>query len=175
MGTGIVSGKLRGVQVAYIRHEWELIPGVLSGAPANACTTAGFLDAPSDPGTNWPSLIVRTLACGGFKMAGYADIGGAKTVKMTGSRVLGTGSGPAGESTNTVTLFVSPSTYLPVRVTWSTAARGLHGSRTSADIQWLPPTMANRAHASVTVPCGYQQISWPSGNPASGEPGNACG
>jgi hypothetical protein len=175
MGTGIVSGKLRGVQVDYIRREWELIPGMLSGAPVNACTTAGFLDAPGDPGTNWPSLIVRTLACGGFKMAGYADIGGAKTVKMTGSRVLGTGSGSAGESTNTVTLFVSPSTYLPVRITWATAARGLHGARTSADIQWLPPTMANRAHASVTVPCGYQQISWPSGKPASGEPGNACG
>ncbi len=144
-------------------------------APANACTIAGFLDAPGDPGTNWPSLIVRTLACGGYKMAGYADIGGAKTVKMTGSRVLGTGSGTAGESTNTVTLFVSPSTYLPVRITCSTAAPGLHGSRTSADIQWLPPTMTNRAHASVTVPCGYQQISWPSGKPTSGEPGGACG
>ena len=119
MGTGIVSGKLRGVQVDFIRHEWELIPGMLSRAPVNACTI-GFLDAPGDPGTNWPSLIVRTLACGGYKMAGYADIAGAKT-------------------------------------------------------QWLPPTMANRAHASVTVPCGYQQISWPSRKPTSGEPGGTCG
>jgi hypothetical protein len=175
MGTGIVSGKLRGVQVDYIRHEWELIPGVLSGAPANACTNAGFLDAPGDPGTNWPSLIVRSLACGGYKIAGYADIGGAKTVKITGSRVIGTGSGSAGETTNTVTLFVSPSSYLPVRITESTAAPGLHGSRTSAGIQWLPPTMANRTQALVTVPCGYQQISWPSGKPASSEPSNACG
>jgi hypothetical protein len=171
MGTGIVDGKLQGVQVDYIRHQWELIPGVFSGAPANACTKVGFMDAPDSPGTNWPLLIVRTLACGGYKMAGYADIDGAKTVKITGSRVIGTGSA---EITNTDTLFVSPSTYLPVRITQSLASPGLHGSSTSADIQWLPATTANRARASVTVRCGYQQISWPSGKPASGQPSGAC-
>ncbi len=61
-------------------------------------------------------------------------------------------------------------------------ARALTGSPrmpgcrpTSADIQWLPPTAANPARASVTVPCGYQQISWPSGEPTSGQPSSACG
>jgi hypothetical protein len=86
--------------------------------------------------------------------------------------VIGTGSG---ESTNTDTLFVSPSTYLPVRITQSVTSPDLHGSQTSVDIQWLPPTAANRARVSVTVPCGYQQISWPSGKPTSGQPGGACG
>jgi hypothetical protein len=175
MGTGIVNGKLQGVQVDYIRHEWELIPGMLSTAPVNACTKAGFLEATGDPGTNWPLLIGRTLACGGYKMAGYAEIDGAETVKITGSRVVRIGSGPAGAITFTDTLFVSPSTFLPVRITQSAAAPGVHGSLTSADIQWLPPTAANRARASVTVPCGYQQISWPSGEPTSGQPSSACG
>jgi hypothetical protein len=171
-GTGIVNGKLQAVQVDYIQHQWELIPGISFGPPANACTNVGFIEAPASPGTNWPLLIARTLACGGYKMAGYADIDGAETVKITGSRVIGTGSA---ESTNTDTLFVSPSTYLPVRITQSIASPGLHGSSTSADITWLPPTRANRARASVTVPCGYQQISWPSGKPASGGPSSACG
>jgi hypothetical protein len=172
VGTGVVSGKLQGVEVDYIRHQWGLMPGISSGAPANACTSTGFLDAPGDPGTNWPSLIVRTLACGGYKTAGYADICGAETVKMTGSRAIGTG---LAENTVTVTLFVSPRTYLPVQIKLYITAPGLHGSLTSYDIQWLPPTTANRARASVTVPCGYQQISWPSGNPASGQPSSACG
>jgi len=65
--------------------------------------------------------------------------------------------------------------YLPVQVTLSIGGSGLHTTLTSFDIQWLPPTAANRARASVTVPCGYQQISWPSGKPASGQPSSACG
>jgi hypothetical protein len=175
MGTGIVNGKLQGVEVDHILHRWGLIPGAFYGSPVNACTSAGFLDAPGDPGTNWPSLIVRTLACGGYKMAGYADINGADTVEITGSRVIGAQYGPAGESTNTVTLFVSPSTYLPVQITLSIAARGLHTSLTSFGFQWLAPTAANRAHALVTVPCGYQQVNETSGKPIGGEPSSACG
>jgi hypothetical protein len=175
MGTGIVNGRLRGVQVDYIRHEWELIPGMLSGPPVNACTTAGFGEATADPGTNWPLLIRRTLACGGYKVAGYATIDGAKTVKITGSRVLHVAPGPAGSITITDTLFVSPSTYLPVRITQSATAPGLHSLPNSDGIQWLPPTTANRARVSVTVPCGYQQISWPSGKPTNGQSNSACG
>jgi hypothetical protein len=172
-GTGIVNGKLQGVEVDYILHQWSLQSGNFYSSPVNACTNAGFLDSPNDPGTNWPLVIVRTLACGGYKMAGYADINGAETVKITGSRVLGAGS--SGESTNTVTLFVSPLTYLPVRITLSIASPGLHTSLTSFGIQWLPPTAANRARASVTVPCGFQQVSSSSGKPISGQPRSACG
>jgi hypothetical protein len=173
MGTGVVNGKLQGVQVDYIRHQWELIPGMLSAAPVSACSKADFLQV-DDPGTNWPSLIRQTLACGGYKMAGYAEIDGAKTVKVTGSRVFDVAPGPTGDITITITLFVSPVTYLPVRITQSAAAPGAHGWPTSADIQWLLPTAANRARASVTVPCGYQRISWPSGQPATGQPSSAC-
>jgi hypothetical protein len=172
MGTGIVNGKLQGVEVDDIHHQWGLMSGAFYGSPVNACTNAGFLDAIGDPGTNWPLLIVRTLACGGYKMVGYADINGAETVKITGSRVIGTGSA---RSTNTVTLFVSPSTYLPAQITLYIAAPGLHGSLTSFDIRWLRPTAADRARASVSVPCGYQQINWTSGKPASGQPSRACG
>jgi hypothetical protein len=130
MGTGIVNGRLRGVQVDYIRHEWELIPGMLSTAPVSACTTADFLEAAADPTTNWPSLIGRTLACGGYKMAGYAEIGGAETLKISGSRVLDVGPAPAGDITVTDTLFVSPATYLPARITERSATAagpGQHG------------------------------------------------
>jgi hypothetical protein len=176
-GTGIVNGKLQGVQVDYIRHEWELIPGMLSGAPVNACTLAGFLEATDSPGTNWPSLIGQTLACGGYKIAGYAETDRTETIKITGSRMLVVPTGPESTDQITVTdtLFISPSTYLPLRITQSAVTRGQRSSPTSADIQWLRPTAANRARASITVPCGYQQISSPSGEPVSGQPSSACG
>jgi hypothetical protein len=170
-GTGIVNGKVRGVQVDYILHEWEFIPGYLFTGPANACRTPVFLGETGES-INWPLVIERTLACGRFKMAGYAQIDGAETVKLTGSWVLGAGSDAA--STITDTLFVTPSSYLPVRITQSTTSPGLHGSVNSADIQWLRPTAANRARATGTIPCGYQLISWPSGKPASGQPSSAC-
>jgi hypothetical protein len=170
-GTGIVNGKVRGVQVDYILHQWEFIPGYLFTGPANACRTPVFLGATGES-VNWPSVIERTLACGRYKMAGYAQIDGAETVKMTGSWVLGAGSDAA--STITDTLFVAPSTYLPVRITQSTTSPGLRGSVNSADIQWLRPTAANQARASVTIPCGYQQVNWSSGKPVSGQPSSAC-
>jgi hypothetical protein len=115
---------------------------------------------------------VQTLACGGFKMTGYADIDGAETVTITGSRVIGAGSA---EVTNTLTLFVSHSTYLPIRITLSLASPGLHTTWTSFDFQWLPPTAGNRMRASVTVPCGYQQVNWSSGQPARDQPSSTCG
>lgn len=172
VGTGIVNGKLQGVQVDYIRHQWELQPGFLSMAPASGCTAGGLGEAIINPDTNWPLLIKQNLACGGYKIVGYAQIDGTRTVKITGSRV--TDAGPAGDIRTTNTLFVSPSTYLPVRITESLTAPHVHASPISADIQWLPPTAANRANASVTIPCGYQQISSPSGKPVTGQPSSAC-
>jgi hypothetical protein len=169
LGTGIVDGRIRGVQVDYILHRWGFIPGYLFTGPANACSTPVFLGATGES-VNWPSVIVRTLACGRYKMAGYAQIHGADTIKITGSWVL---HDPA--TTITDTLFVNPATYLPIRITQSTTAPGLHGSLNSAGIQWLPPTAASRARASVTVPCGYQQVNSTSGKPVSGRPVSVCG
>jgi hypothetical protein len=177
LGTGIVRGTLQGVQVDYIRHGWELQPGMLSRAPANACTLTGFLNATDDLDTNWPVLIGQTLACGGYQMAGYAEIDGTETVKLTGSQVLviPTGPGSADHIALTDMLFISPATYLPLRITQSATKGRWHASQYSLGIQWLSPTVANRARASVTVPCGYRQIAWPSGDLTSGPSSSACG
>ena len=180
-GTGIVNGKLWEVEVDYIRHQWYLTPGMPSGTPVTDCTTAWFQEVTGQPGPDWPSLTERTLACGGYKMAGYARIDGALTLKITGSVNIPTpphglapgtsatpGPRPAGYITTfTNTLFVSPSTYLPVRVIHFTTARAGNGRSCwacSTDFRWLPPTAANRARASVTVPRGYQCGSYQCGS-----------
>ena len=162
MGTGMADGKIQEIQVDYLQRQWELIPATPDSVPANACTLPGFMDVPGNQSVDWPSLIRRTLACGGYKAAGEAEIDGAETLKITGQRTL------PFNIREVVTLFVSPSTYLPVRLTDAvlpTAGSRLRGTQTSADFQWLPPTAASSARASVTIPCGFQQISWPAGAP----------
>ena len=61
------------------------------------------------------------------------------------------------------TMYVDPKTYLPVRVLWSNwthwrDGKPLHGTITE-EIRALPPTPANVARASITIPAGFQRVS----------------
>ena len=67
----------------------------------NARTKTGFLEATGDPGPNWPSLIGRTLACGGYKIAGYAETDGPRDPQ--GNRISGGRHGPATPGDITIT------------------------------------------------------------------------
>lgn len=61
------------------------------------------------------------------------------------------------------TLYVSPATYLPVRIYGSTeTSGGSAGSFTSSfvtNVQWLPPTPANVAQTLITIPRGFDRVS----------------
>jgi len=100
----------------------------------------------------WPAFIRYELGCGelqvrhpledaGTVKPGRQRVDGVATVELTG----GNGS----------MLWVSPATYLPVRV--------IVGGRqpTQIDFRWLAPTRANLAGLSVPVPAGYRQVPPP--------------
>jgi hypothetical protein len=53
-----------------------------------------------------------------------------------------------------ITLWVSPSTYLPVRLVLGKSVR-------QTDFQWLVPTPANLAQLKVQVPPGFRQVPPP--------------
>jgi hypothetical protein len=89
-----------------------------------------------------PSFIRKTLACGGFKVAGRAWIGGVRTIKLVSTPRAQT-------SKNRMTLYVSPKTYLPVRMVFL-------GERES--FQWLPATAANLAKLRVPTPPGFRHV-----------------
>ena len=65
------------------------------------------------------------------------------------------------------TLYVNPSSYLPVRMIGVTETFGGSGGHTRfesvTNVRWLPPTSANVARALVTIPPGYHQVSSPGG------------
>jgi hypothetical protein len=58
------------------------------------------------------------------------------------------------------TIWVSPQTYLPVRVVVSSAP-GAPTVRQTANFTWLPPTAQNLAKLTVPVPAGFRKVSLP--------------
>jgi hypothetical protein len=170
-GTALVGGKLNSAYVTYYNREFSL-SGPPVSRPASACSTTVALSmgGPLIPNSRWSDFINATLACGAATVTGHVRIDGMETTKITGKPVtvrLSKGYGKTvGEKWARArwTLYVNPTTYLPVRMYGSTATFGGPAASTLSssvtNVQWLPPTAANIAQALVTIPAGFRQLSW---------------
>jgi hypothetical protein len=173
-GTALVGGKLVGAYVTYFDHRYSLSP--MGSQPASACSTNAALSmgAPIIPTTRWSAFINATLACGAASVTGHVVINGTQTLQITGRPVtvkLSPGYARTVHeqwATGRWTLYVNPTTYLPVRMYGSTETfGGSAGSYTSSavtDVRWLPPTAANIAQTLVTIPPGFHRFSGPAGD-----------
>jgi len=169
-GTALVGGRLVGAYVTYFDHRYSLSPRVPQLRPwqASACSTNAALSlaAPIIPTVHWSSYIHATLACGAASVTGHVRVDGVETTEITGkpdtvklsagyTKVV-----KAKFATVRWTLYVSPATYLPVRMVGSTQTYGDGSSYTSSfvtNVQWLPATPANVAKALVTIPPGFHR------------------
>jgi hypothetical protein len=171
-GTAVINGRLTYVQADYRHHEWYPTSAFL--VLPNACR--GGLDLGEFNFVSWPAYVRQTLSCGKFHVAGYVD--GKKTIKITGSMTepnwwAGIPHAAGRGALHVAAVFyVDPSTYLPQRIVWSNwsyAVGGglLHGT-VRQDFQVLPPTPANVANATITIPAGFAKVSGaPFGGPMS--------
>ena len=110
------------------------------------------------PGAATPHLratILKALSCGLFALGGQQRIDGVDAIKLVMKPSPGLGLRE--------TLWLDPSTYLPLRT--STAFLGSHGqvSLLVQDYRWLPPSAANRAalHAAIrraTIPSRFRML-----------------
>jgi len=172
-GTARASGKLTGAYVTYYNHEYSLSP-ITTALPTSACSRTARLEMGGPgiaPGDHWADFINATLACGAAKVTGHVWINGVQTIQITGKPI--TVRLPAGEAKavrekwarDGWTLYVDPSTYLPMRITSWNATFGGPAPRTSGsevmDVEWLKPTAANTAKALVTIPPGFRQVRSP--------------
>jgi hypothetical protein len=89
--------------------------------------------------TATPSFIQATLACGGLVYAGRVRVNGVMTIKLVSAR----------QEPYSVTLYVSSSSYLPVR---------LVESGVQQDFRWFPAIAAYRAQLNVWIPAHYRQV-----------------
>ena len=104
-------------------------PGLRSGSPV---TVPGFLR--------------HAVSHGSLAEAGRQRVDGIEAIKLTS---------PPG-SLLSETIWVSPRTYLPVRVT-TQPVPGQSGLGQTADITWLPPTGHNLAKLTVPIPGGFRE------------------
>jgi hypothetical protein len=167
-GTALVNGKLTGAYVTYFDHKYSLSP--VYSTPASACGKAAIgMGGPPVPTAHWSSFIQATLDCGAARVTGHVWINGQPTIRITGKPItvrLGRGEGHAVHEKYgraLWTLYVNPSSYLPVRMIGVTETFGGSGGHTRfesvTNVRWLPPTPGNVARALVTIPPGYQRVS----------------
>jgi hypothetical protein len=94
------------------------------------------------------ATALRTaVSCGSLTVDGRQTVDGTQTIELksrTGSLIP-------------ETIWVSPSTYLPVRAVVGSAL--LPGVRQTANFTWLPPTAQNLARLTVPVPAGFREVS----------------
>jgi hypothetical protein len=98
-----------------------------------------------------PAAVARNLraaiSCGALAGAGRQRVAGIEAIKLT-SRP----GSPIAE-----TIWVSPGTYLPVRVVIRPAP-GTPGPSQTADISWLKPTVENMAKLTVPIPARFRRV-----------------
>jgi len=155
--------------VSYQARTWARQPGLGPG-PAGVSVLPGppGCDSPSAaavplmfgyglPGTgssagSLPSTVARELraavSCGSLTSAGRQRVDGIDAIELT-SRP----DSPVSEK-----VWVSPSTYLPVRVSVRVAFGKLPGRQQTASITWLPPTPQNLARLIVPIPAGFRKV-----------------
>jgi hypothetical protein len=148
--------------VSYPTHTWAREPGLghpaapptgRSGCqPVAAALPLGF--KPGLPVRGFAASLPLTVAgdlrtaisCGTLAVAGRQRVDGVEAIELTSSP----------DSAISETIWVSPRTYLPVRV-----AIGLSPARPrflTADIGWLPLSAQNLAKLAVAIPTGFRRV-----------------
>ena len=135
-------------------HRAALSPGPRRCAPVVAAIPLLFQPGLPGPGASvgsLPETAVRVLraavSCGALAAAGRQRVDGIEALVLTSSP-----GSPIPE-----TIWVSPGTYLPVRVAVRPVP-GTPGQWQTADITWLQPTTQNLANLTVPVPAGFRQV-----------------
>jgi hypothetical protein len=129
-------------QVSYLTRTWSRGP-----VPRNP---AALLPGAQDCGSTGPASVARALRaaifCVNLAQAGRQRVDGVEVIELTGR-----------DSRISETIWVSPGTYLPLRVV-TRPVSGSSGPSQEADITWLEPTGQNRAKLTVPIPAGFRQV-----------------
>jgi len=133
------------------------LPGRRGCGPAVAAFPLLFrlgLRGTGSSASSLPTTVATALrtavSCGTLAVAGRQRADGIEAIKLT--------SRPG--SLISETIWVSPSSYLPVRVVVRSAP-GTPAFQQTADFTWLPPTAQNLAKLTVPIPAGFRQVSLP--------------
>jgi Predicted periplasmic protein (DUF2092) len=104
--------------------------------------------------TSPPATAARALrtavSCGALAVTGREHIDGVEAIELTSRQ----------SSLIFETIWVSPGTYLPLRVLVRSDA-GEQGFRLTADISWLTLNHQNLDKLDVPIPAGFRRVTLP--------------
>lgn len=147
------------IVVQYPERDWAriTIAKLFRPGASDLCDgdVLGLLGLGLRTAADWKDIIESGLTCGAFTVDGRQRVDGVDAIKLTG-RKTATGT----------TIWVSPHSYLPVRLTERARAdrtgpiRGSTGTLT-VDFRWLAPTRANLAKLTAPIPAGFHKVKYP--------------
>ncbi|MGH3151035.1 MAG: hypothetical protein ACRDOB_09930 [Streptosporangiaceae bacterium] len=130
------------ILVDYPRRSWERLGAAQYSTvvPSFACPTYGrfFIPLSQWEPADLSSIIESGLRCGAFRVAGHQRVDGTDTIELTAIY----------DGKPLFTLWVDASTYLPVQLT---------AQQEEMQFRWLPPTQANLAQLTGTIPPGFHR------------------
>jgi hypothetical protein len=148
------------ISVHYPTRDWMSITVPSSELPRpsgrnNRCED-NFLSAYTagqNTAADWKQIIQAGLKCGMFTVAGRQWVDGVDAIKLTGHT-------PAAGTT----IWVDPSSYLPVRLTGRVQLIAGGTDKQDAgtltiNFRWLPPTRANLRELTAPIPKGFREAS----------------
>nr|MDQ2815262.1 hypothetical protein [Actinomycetota bacterium] len=140
--TATAHGTVTTTTVDYSTRSWSRTAQPATPPPSGNCAIRR-----EATGRPVPVPVPQLLACGTFVIAGHDDIAGVNAVKLTGT---GAGARPW-----VTTVWVSPSTYLAVRLTTSHRGERINQS----DFRWLAPEpgTVNKLGAPQ-IPAGFRHL-----------------
>lgn len=132
------------------RARWRS-PVVGANMPAPALTCGNAVAANSD----WKAGLLKALSCKLFVLTGRQQVNGIDALELTLKPQPGAGIRE--------TLWIDPSTYLPLRKTTTLPPSLGNGGQRVSHYEWLLPTQANLAalHAAIrqaTIPAGFRPL-----------------
>lgn len=168
------------VAVLYYNKTWwraVAAKGWAGQVSANGCRLAFLTGAGGS--MDWPGYIRDQLRCGNYKITGRQQVDGIDAIRMASNSfaIVTKGPPPGGASfvppVFIMTVWVNPSTYLPVRVQLALRsarhvpkqlgrhAGGYPFGSFQTDFSWFPATRANLTHLHVRIPAGFTRVKAP--------------
>jgi hypothetical protein len=151
-------GKPASIFVDYQQRTWERFGIAPAGPPPrlSLCRAPGaLLIAANATPADWKLVIDSGLRCGLFRVAGHQRVDGINAIKLTGS--ADSGIMLWASSDGGITLWLDPHTYLPVQLAGTEATSGPKPAAVLIQFRWLPPTQANLAQLTGTIPPGFHR------------------
>ncbi|HTX84729.1 MAG TPA: hypothetical protein VME44_21280 [Streptosporangiaceae bacterium] len=104
----------------------------------------------SSPPATAPRALRTAVSCGVLTVAGRQRVDGVQAIELTSRR----------SDLISETIWVSPGTYLPLRVVVGSVP-GEQAFRLTADITWLAVNPRDLAKLAVPIPAGFRRVTLP--------------